>query len=101
MAHHIKRDLETLYMFEDEAGAEQVVSEAFAGRHGAIIEAALSEWQTFAQAVAESGSVVLLDGCLLGYLQETDKRGRVSTPVHLFFPYCGEPPPRRSRRYRR
>ncbi|MHB8599997.1 MAG: P-loop domain-containing protein [Ktedonobacteraceae bacterium] len=57
-----------LYVFHDAKSLQQTIEALSDGRYHQIIEAALGRWQAFAQELQSSESVVILDGCLFGYL---------------------------------
>jgi thymidylate kinase len=57
-----------VYVFEGPDSLQQVVRDLFSGRHGVVVEAALAKWRQFVDGVLASDEVVVLDGCLLGYL---------------------------------
>jgi thymidylate kinase len=60
-----------VYIFNDRASLSQVLAELRSGRYAQVVARALDQWQRFADAVHASESVVLLDGCLFGYLTWT------------------------------
>lgn len=57
-----------LYVFHDLASLQQTIDDLSAGRHQAVIEAALEKWRAFAQNLQTSEHIVILDGCLFSYL---------------------------------
>ena len=57
-----------VYCFRDRAGLLHVVADLASGQHRRAIAAALVQWRRFAAEVAASDEIVLLDGCLFGYL---------------------------------
>jgi thymidylate kinase len=57
-----------LYVFHDQASLQQTVDALTAGRYRQIIEAALVKWKEFSQRLQSSEAIVILDGCLFGYL---------------------------------
>jgi len=57
-----------VYIFHDHASAEHVLAELSGGQHAQVVTRALTHWQYFADAVRSAEEVVLLDGCLFGYL---------------------------------
>jgi len=57
-----------LYIFHDAKALQQTIEALSDGRYRQIIEAVLGKWQTFTQELQSSKSVVILDGCLFGYL---------------------------------
>ena len=57
-----------VYCFRDRAELLSVVADLSSGQHRVVIAAALAQWRHFAATVTASDEVVLLDGCLFGYL---------------------------------
>jgi len=57
-----------VYIFRDRATLQQVVDALARGEYRQVIGAALDQWRRFATAVLTSDAVVLIDGCLFGYL---------------------------------
>lgn len=57
-----------LYVFHDRASLQHTIDDLSAGRYHAVIDAALEKWKEFIQELQSSESVVILDGCLFGYL---------------------------------
>jgi hypothetical protein len=57
-----------VYCFRDLVGLRRVVADLGNGRHGRVIESALATWREFAASVAARDEIVVLDGCLFGYL---------------------------------
>jgi hypothetical protein len=60
-----------VYLFRDAAGIAPVLADLAAGGHQPVIEAAVAQWQRFADAVQQMPERVVLDGCLFGYLTWT------------------------------
>ncbi len=87
MAHYLSRQLtlhgiehtwwyeedkwHPLYPFHDAASMQQVLDTLATKNYGLVIDTALKLWQQFADTVQSSESVVILDGCLFGYLTWT------------------------------
>lgn len=57
-----------VYIFHDLASLQHVLTELSSGRYAGVVKEALIAWQRFADAVRAAEEVVLLDGCLFGYL---------------------------------
>ncbi|MFN8536658.1 MAG: hypothetical protein U0232_04175 [Thermomicrobiales bacterium] len=57
-----------VYCFRNAEELRQVVADLGSGQHGRVIAAALEQWRAFAASVAAGDEVVVLDGCLFGYL---------------------------------
>ena len=57
-----------LYVFHDQTSLQHTVDALTDGRYRQIVEAVLEQWKVFAQAIQSSETVVILDGCLFGYL---------------------------------
>ena len=57
-----------VYVFHDHASLQHVLAELSSGRHAGVVAQALTVWQRFADAVLSQEEIVLLDGCLFGYL---------------------------------
>jgi len=57
-----------VYVFHDRASLQHILAELSSGQHAQVVTRALTQWQRFAEAVQSSEEVVLLDGCLFGYL---------------------------------
>lgn len=57
-----------IYVFHDHASLQHVLAELSSGRHAEVVTQALTVWQRFADAVQAKEEIVLLDGCLFGYL---------------------------------
>ncbi len=57
-----------VYCFRDMPELRQVVADLASGQHRRVIDAALAQWRQFAADVSSGNEVVLLDGCLFGYL---------------------------------
>jgi thymidylate kinase len=57
-----------VYCFHDAATLAAVVADLNAGQHERVIAAALARWRRFAAETRTSDTVVILDGCLFGYL---------------------------------
>jgi thymidylate kinase len=60
-----------LYVFDDLASLRQVVSDIYSGHHRRVVTAALARWRALAACLDHTEEVVVLDGCLLGYLTWT------------------------------
>ncbi|QBD77349.1 hypothetical protein EPA93_15650 [Ktedonosporobacter rubrisoli] len=57
-----------LYVFHDHASLQQTIDTLTAGGYHQIIEAVLLKWKEFSQQLQSSETIVILDGCLFGYL---------------------------------
>lgn len=57
-----------LYVFHDQASLQQTIDALTTGGYRQIIEAALVKWKEFSQRLQSSEAIVILDGCLFGYL---------------------------------
>jgi thymidylate kinase len=57
-----------LYVFHDSASLQDTVDALSDDRYRQVIEAALEQWKVFVQTCSSSEKVVILDGCLFGYL---------------------------------
>jgi energy-coupling factor transporter ATP-binding protein EcfA2 len=57
-----------VYVFHDSASLRHVLAELSSGQHPHVVTRALAQWQHFVDAVQAEEEVVLLDGCLFGYL---------------------------------
>jgi thymidylate kinase len=57
-----------VYAFRDGDELGGFVRELLAGRHAPLVDAALAQWRRFVEATAAGDEVVLVDGCLYGYL---------------------------------
>lgn len=57
-----------VYCFRNAEELRQVVADLGSGQHGRVIGAALARWREFAASAAAGDEVVVLDGCLFGYL---------------------------------
>jgi len=57
-----------VYVFRDQASLHKVITALHTGRYLAVVADALDQWHTFANALQGAEEVVLLDGCLFGYL---------------------------------
>ncbi len=87
MAHYLSRQLtlhkiehtweyeenkwHPLYPFHDMPSMQQVLDTLAMENYHLIIDTALELWQQFAEAVQTSEKIVILDGCLFGYLTWT------------------------------
>ncbi|MCQ6559856.1 hypothetical protein [Paenibacillus mendelii] len=57
-----------VYVFTDAASAQQTVNDLSGGNYRDVIVRALRRWEQFAEHVAASEEIIIIDGCLLGYL---------------------------------
>lgn len=57
-----------LYVFHDQASLQRTIDDLSSGRYCEVIAAALEKWKAFVQKLQSSDKVVILDGCLFGYL---------------------------------
>jgi thymidylate kinase len=57
-----------VYLFRDLPGLTQVREDLHGGRYRAVIAAALRQWHRFAAQVGAGEEIVVVDGCLFGYL---------------------------------
>lgn len=57
-----------VYVFHDSASLRHVLAALSSGQHPHVVTRALAQWQHFVDAVQAEEEVVLLDGCLFGYL---------------------------------
>ncbi len=57
-----------LYVFHDQASLLHTIDALANGRYREVMAAALEKWKAFAQNSQSSETVVILDGCLFGYL---------------------------------
>lgn len=57
-----------LYVFHDLTSLQHTIDALNAGHYRHIVKAALEKWRVFAQELQSSETVVILDGCLFGYL---------------------------------
>src|SRR5579863_2088036 len=57
-----------LYVFHDQASLQDTINALNNGRHEQVVKAALERWKVFVQELQSSETVVILDGCLFGYL---------------------------------
>lgn len=57
-----------LYVFHDRVSLQHTIDDLSAGRYHEVIDAVLEKWRGFAQELQSSETVVILDGCLFGYL---------------------------------
>jgi len=57
-----------VYVFHDRETLERTVELLTTGKYQQVVEEATQRWESFAQALSSSGTVVVLDGCLFGYL---------------------------------
>jgi thymidylate kinase len=57
-----------VYVYNDAASAIQIVNDLSNGNYRDVIVKALNRWEQFAEYVDSSDEVILIDGCLLGYL---------------------------------
>jgi thymidylate kinase len=60
-----------LYPFHDAVSMQQLLDTLATNRHGLVVDAAIELWQSFADALQSSDTIVILDGCLFGYLAWT------------------------------
>jgi len=60
-----------LYVFHDPGSLQQVLDDLAIGQYRQVVAAALVKWRQFATRLQSSDRIVLLDGCLLGYLTWT------------------------------
>lgn len=60
-----------LYLFQDAASLQRVLDELAAGNHQRIVDAVLEKWRTLSRDIQASGTIVILDSCLFGYLTWT------------------------------
>ena len=69
---HYEEDCEhPLYPFHDSTSLQDVLTLLDTGHHEQVIGDVLRRWQQLAKAIAETDQVVLLDGCLYGFLTWT------------------------------
>jgi len=57
-----------LYVFHDQASLQHTIDALSDGRYREVMASALEKWKAFAQKLQSSETVVILDGCLFGYL---------------------------------
>jgi len=57
-----------VYVFHDRASLRHVLTALSSGQYSQVVVQALAQWHRFAEAVQAAEEVVLLDGCLFGYL---------------------------------
>ncbi|GHO67936.1 hypothetical protein KSC_068280 [Ktedonobacter sp. SOSP1-52] len=57
-----------LYVFHDRASLQDTVNNLSTGHYQKVIDAALEKCKEFTQAIQSSENIVILDGCLFGYL---------------------------------
>jgi thymidylate kinase len=57
-----------VYVFRDRASLHAVLGALRTGRYREVVARALDQWRAFAGALRSTEQVVLLDGCLFGYL---------------------------------
>ncbi|UVI28495.1 AAA family ATPase [Paenibacillus spongiae] len=57
-----------VYVYTDAASAMQTVTDLTGGNYRDVIRRALERWERFAELAAESDEIIIVDGCLLGYL---------------------------------
>jgi thymidylate kinase len=57
-----------VYVFRDRASLHEVLGALRTGRYREVVARALDQWRAFADALRTAEQVVLLDGCLFGYL---------------------------------
>lgn len=57
-----------VYVFHDPASLQEIRTALSTGRYSTVVTQALVQWQRFAEDVQSAEEVVLLDGCLFGYL---------------------------------
>jgi hypothetical protein len=57
-----------VYCFRTGEELRRVVDDLAGGQHRRVIDAALAQWRSFVTTVASGDEVVILDGCLFGYL---------------------------------
>lgn len=57
-----------VYAFRDRTTLQQVVDDLADGEYRRVLATALAQWRRFAVLMQGTDSVVLIDGCLLGYL---------------------------------
>lgn len=57
-----------LYVFHDLVSLQHTIDTLTNGHYCQIVKAALKRWNVFTQEIQSSESVVILDGCLSGYL---------------------------------
>lgn len=56
------------YVYDDAASAGRIVDDLNNGRYRDVIAKALLRWERFAQDAEASDELIVIDGCLLGYL---------------------------------
>ncbi len=57
-----------LYVFHDQTSQQHVIDALSNGRYHEVIDAVLEKWRLFSEKLQSSETVVILDGCLFGYL---------------------------------
>jgi thymidylate kinase len=57
-----------VYVYSDIASAIQIVNDLSNGNYRDVIVKAINRWEQFAEYVDSSDEVIIIDGCLLGYL---------------------------------
>ncbi len=60
-----------LYPFHDAVSMQQLLDTLATNKRELVIDAAIELWQQFANSIQSSDTVVILDGCLFGYLTWT------------------------------
>lgn len=60
-----------LYLFHDAASMQRVFEDLAAGNHRQVVDAVLEKWRALSREIQASGTIVILDSCLFGYLTWT------------------------------